>query len=86
MSREQVRRLPVVDPDNRLVGMLSLANLAREAARERGSPRATSRSARSAAPWRRSPERTERVPGCPSLSRERAPEAGERFLGRSDIP
>lgn len=39
MSREQVRRLPVVDADNRLVGMLSLADLALEASREHGRER-----------------------------------------------
>jgi len=35
----QVRRLPVVDESAHLVGLLSLADLAREAARERGSKR-----------------------------------------------
>jgi CBS-domain-containing membrane protein len=33
--RERIRRLPVVDEDGALVGMISLADLAQEAARER---------------------------------------------------
>ena len=36
MSRCQVRRLPVVDPDNQVVGVLSLNDLAREAEQEGG--------------------------------------------------
>lgn len=36
MRRHQVRRLPVVDGGGRLVGILSLNDLAREAARTRG--------------------------------------------------
>jgi CBS domain-containing protein len=36
MRDAQVRRLPVVDSDERVVGMISLADLAREAARESG--------------------------------------------------
>jgi CBS domain-containing protein len=39
MRAAQVRRLPVVDESGHLVGLLSLADLAREAARERGSKR-----------------------------------------------
>jgi CBS domain-containing protein len=39
MRSAQVRRLPVVDESGHLVGLLSLADLAREAARERGSKR-----------------------------------------------
>jgi CBS domain-containing protein len=39
MRSGQVRRLPVVDESGHLVGLLSLADLAREAARERGSKR-----------------------------------------------
>ena len=39
MRRAQVRRLPVVDGSGHIVGLLSLADLAREAARERGSKR-----------------------------------------------
>jgi len=39
MRSAQVRRLPVVDEADHLVGLLSLADLAREAARERGSKR-----------------------------------------------
>jgi CBS domain-containing protein len=35
MRDAQVRRLPVVDEDQRVVGIVSLADLAREAARER---------------------------------------------------
>lgn len=35
MREAQIRRLPVVDDDDRLIGMISLADLAREAARER---------------------------------------------------
>jgi len=43
MRDAQIRRLPVVDDDGRLIGMISLADLAREAARERTrqSPRVT---------------------------------------------
>jgi CBS domain-containing protein len=40
MRSAQVRRLPVVDESGHLVGLLSLADLAREAARERGAKRA----------------------------------------------
>jgi CBS domain-containing protein len=40
MAEVRVRRLPVVDADERLVGLLSLADLAREAARTRESRRA----------------------------------------------
>ncbi len=36
LEQNQLHRLPVVDQDDRLVGMLSLADLAREAAREHG--------------------------------------------------
>ena len=36
MQTNQIRRLPVVDGDDRLIGMLSLADLAREATRENG--------------------------------------------------
>ena len=36
MQTNQIRRLPVVDADERLVGMLSLADIAREAAHEHG--------------------------------------------------
>jgi CBS domain-containing protein len=39
MRSAQVRRLPVVDESGHLVGLVSLADLAREAARERGSKR-----------------------------------------------
>ena len=39
MRESRVRRLPVIDHDGRLLGMLSLADLAREAARERTQPR-----------------------------------------------
>jgi CBS domain-containing protein len=35
MREAQIRRLPVVDDDGRLIGMISLADLAREAARDR---------------------------------------------------
>ena len=43
MREAQIRRLPVVDDEGRLIGMISLADLAREAARERTSqsPRLT---------------------------------------------
>jgi CBS domain-containing protein len=34
MSDEQVRRLPVIDSDERLVGIVSLGDLARETAGE----------------------------------------------------
>jgi CBS domain-containing protein len=37
LRKHQVRRLPVVDNGDHLVGMLSLADAAREAVRERGS-------------------------------------------------
>lgn len=37
MRDAQVRRLPVMDEDGQLVGVISLADLAREAERERGS-------------------------------------------------
>ncbi len=36
METNQVRRLPVLDASDRLVGMLSLADVSREAAREHG--------------------------------------------------
>jgi CBS domain-containing protein len=36
MREAQIRRLPVVDDEQRLVGILALADLAQEAARERG--------------------------------------------------
>lgn len=36
LRTNQLHRLPVVDAGDRLVGMLSLADLAREAARQRG--------------------------------------------------
>lgn len=36
MQNNQLRRLPVVDNDDGLLGILSLADAAREAARERG--------------------------------------------------
>jgi CBS-domain-containing membrane protein len=36
MKKEQIRRLPVVDSDGKLVGLLSLNDLAREAATARG--------------------------------------------------
>lgn len=39
MRSAQVRRLPVVDESGHLVGLISLADLAREAAQERGSKR-----------------------------------------------
>jgi CBS domain-containing protein len=39
MREAKVRRLPVVDDSGKLVGILSLADLAREAAREQCSPR-----------------------------------------------
>lgn len=39
MREARVRRLPVIDHDGGLLGMLSLADLAREAARERTQPR-----------------------------------------------
>jgi CBS domain-containing protein len=39
MREARIRRLPVVDDDGSLVGMLTLADLAREAAREQCSPR-----------------------------------------------
>lgn len=39
MSDARIRRLPVVDEHGILVGMLTLADLAREAAREQYSPR-----------------------------------------------
>ncbi len=39
MSSAQVRRLPVVDESGHVVGFLSLADLAREAAHERGTKR-----------------------------------------------
>jgi CBS domain-containing protein len=39
MREARIRRLPVVNDDGRLVGLLSLADLAREAAREQCSPR-----------------------------------------------
>jgi CBS domain-containing protein len=39
MRASHVRRLPVVDEGHALLGMVSLADLAREAARERESPR-----------------------------------------------
>ena len=38
METNQIRRLPVVDGEDHLVGMLSLADLWREAAREHGQP------------------------------------------------
>lgn len=38
MSQARIRRLPVVDEQDTLVGMISLADLAREAAREDTSP------------------------------------------------
>ena len=37
MTRRVVRRLPVVDDERRIVGMLSMSDLAREAERERSS-------------------------------------------------
>jgi len=40
MKTNQLHRLPVVDQENRLVGLVSLADLAREAASERGVKRA----------------------------------------------
>lgn len=39
MRENQIRRLPVVSPDGALLGMISLADLAREAARERNKQR-----------------------------------------------
>jgi CBS domain-containing protein len=39
MRESRVRRLPVIDHDGMLLGMLSLADLAREATRERTQPR-----------------------------------------------
>jgi CBS domain-containing protein len=39
MREARIRRLPVVDDEGKLVGMLTLADLAREAAREQCSPR-----------------------------------------------
>ena len=36
METNQIRRLPVLDAGDRLVGMLSLADVSREAAREHG--------------------------------------------------
>jgi CBS domain-containing protein len=39
MREAQVRRLPVVDESGRLVGILSLSDIARELARETGSSR-----------------------------------------------
>lgn len=39
MSQARIRRLPVVDEQGSLVGMISLADLAREAARESTSPK-----------------------------------------------
>lgn len=36
METNQIRRLPVLDANDRLVGLLSLADLSREAAREHG--------------------------------------------------
>lgn len=39
MRDSRVRRLPVIDHEGGLLGMLSLADLAREAARERTQPR-----------------------------------------------
>ncbi len=39
MRDAHVRRLPVLDHDGRLIGMISLADLAREAERERVQPR-----------------------------------------------
>jgi CBS-domain-containing membrane protein len=43
MRRARVRRLPVVDESGHVVGLLSLADLAREAAKQRGSKRPTVR-------------------------------------------
>jgi CBS domain-containing protein len=39
MRRARVRRLPVLDRDGTLVGVLALADLAREAARQQNAPR-----------------------------------------------
>ena len=39
MQESQIRRLPVVDDDGCLIGLLTLADLAREAAREQSSPK-----------------------------------------------
>ncbi len=36
MRTHQVRRIPVVNPDGRLAGVLSLADIAREAAHHKG--------------------------------------------------
>jgi CBS domain-containing protein len=36
MQTKQIRRLPVVDQDDQLVGLLSIADIGREAAREHG--------------------------------------------------
>jgi CBS-domain-containing membrane protein len=38
MSEEQIRRLPVVSDDGTLLGIVSMADLAREAARQQNSP------------------------------------------------
>jgi CBS domain-containing protein len=38
MRHNQVRRLPVVNTEGKLVGLLSLADIAREAERERPEP------------------------------------------------
>ena len=40
MAEGRVRRLPVLDEENSLIGMLSIADLAREAARGTGSQKA----------------------------------------------
>jgi len=39
METNQIRRLPVLDAEDRLVGLLALADLGREAAREHGQSR-----------------------------------------------
>jgi CBS domain-containing protein len=39
MREARIRRLPVVDREGTLVGMISLADLAQEAAREQAAPR-----------------------------------------------